>query len=42
MRPELYWTPALAHFFHLRPTDIQDLTPEQLHACVQAIPDGDD
>lgn len=37
--PESYWRPDLAHWFHLRPCDIGDLTPAQLFACVESLPD---
>jgi len=36
-KPESYWGPALGHVCHLRPADINDLTPAQLFACFEAI-----
>lgn len=35
--PESYWSPALGHYLHLRPSDMADLTYQQLFDCYQAI-----
>lgn len=35
--PQAYWQPWLGHWFHLRPQDMQDLTPQQLDECVDFV-----
>jgi len=32
-KPESYWTPRIGEVCHLRPTDLGDLTPNQLFAA---------